>query len=226
MIFSVHIADLGRPSALRLLRSPPEPDTPGLSWASTFIAAPLRTRPWAGVHLRRVCLVAAWQDDHALDDFLEHHRAAHALAGGWRARFDPVRAWGSWSELPGLPADSGQAIHGPVAVLTLGRLRLLRTRPFLSASLRAERDALAQPAMVAGTALARPPRLVATFTIWSQLPQMRSYATGQEPGGHRRAMDAHRARPFHHESVFIRLSPYATAGLWDGHNPLRLASRA
>ena len=33
-------------------------------------------------------------------------------------------------------------------------------------------------------------------------------------------MQADRARPFHHESAFIRFRPYASLGSWDGVDPL------
>lgn len=224
LILSVHIAEVGPAGVLRLLRAPPDDATPGLRYATTFAAAPLRRRRLGLVEPGRICLVAAWDGDRPLDAFLQHHPVAQLLADGWRARLKPVRAWGRWSELPDLPGPGGGDVDGPVAVLTLGRLRLRRARPFLAASLRAEREAQASPAMVAGTALARPPRLVATFSIWSGIGPMRDYVAGPAPGGHHRAIEAHRARPFHDESAFIRFRPYDTAGRWEGVDPVRIAS--
>ena len=48
---------------------------------------------------------------------------------------------------------------------------------------------------------------------------MREYATGAA-GSHRAAVAADRARPFHHESAFVRFRPYASRGSWDGRDPL------
>jgi hypothetical protein len=53
----------------------------------------------------------------------------------------------------------------PAAVLTLGRLRPTQTLRFLKASAAAEGLALRERALLASTALARPPSLVATFSL-------------------------------------------------------------
>jgi hypothetical protein len=136
-----------------------------------------------------------------------------------------LRAVGSWSGLPDLP-DEERVVddHEPVAVLTLGRLRLRRAVPFLRTSSRAERQAVTDPALLAATGLARPPRLVATFSLWRTAGAMRAYALGEDGDGHLRAIRAHAARSFHHESVFARFRPYGGRGLWDGRNPLEAAT--
>ena len=113
----------------------------------------------------------------------------------------------------------------PVAALTLGRVRLRRLLPFLRASARAEGEAAANPEMLAGTALARPPRLVCTFSLWRTAQAMREYAQGDPESGHPRAVAEHLRRLFHHESVFVRLRPYASSGAWDGRDPLALTRR-
>jgi len=78
--------------------------------------------------------------------------------------------------------------------------------------------------MIASTGLARPPRLVSTFSIWRNVAAMRAYARGSSDGGHPRATKTDRANPFHHESAFIRFRPYASQGNWDGRDPLRRGS--
>jgi hypothetical protein len=219
---SMHLADVGRAAAPRLLRRRPEPaDAPGLRYAQLMTGAPLGPglipRPQPG----RVGLMAAWDDDGALDGFLAGHPLAERLAGGWHVRLEPLRAYGAWSALPDfpkpeLPVDDDE----PVAVLTLGRLKLRRALPFLRASAAAEGQAVADPALLAATGLARPPRLVATFSLWRGAAAMRAYATGGSGPEHRAATDAHRARAFHHESIFARFRPYASHGEWDGRDPL------
>jgi hypothetical protein len=225
MIVSVHFADVGLLQAQRLLFRGPNPaKTPGLTYSEPVLTAPLGTR-LPRPRLGRIGLIAAWDDDAALDRFLAGHPFAESLAGGWHARLEPRRCFGSWSGLSGLPAreipmDDGE----PVVALTLGRLRFARTRAFLKSGAPAERDAVGNPALVASTGLARParPRLVSTFSIWRTAGAMRAYAF-DKAGPHQAAVRADRARPFHRESAFIRFRPYASQGSWDGRDPLATA---
>ncbi len=122
--------------------------------------------------------------------------------------------------MPGLPARALPVDdEEPVGILTLGRLRLLRTGAFRRSAGPAEAAALDSPALLAGIGLARPPRLVATFTLWRSAAAMRDYAYGRA-AAHHAAIGADRARPFHHESAFVRFRPYASRGNWDGRDPL------
>jgi hypothetical protein len=219
MILSVHLADLGPRAALAtVLRS--RPAAPGLRYAEPAITAPLGGGLLPAPDLGTAGLIAAWDDDAALDGFLADHPLARRLAGGWHVRLRPVRVVGAWPELPGLPRHEPDAdADGPVAVLTLGRLRLRRVPSFLRTNQPAADHAMGDPALIAGTALARPPRLVATFSLWSDVAAMRRYVT-EEDRGHSAAVRHHGADPFHHESAFVRFRPYAARGRWNGFEPL------
>lgn len=163
----------------------------------------------------RAGLIAAWDDDAAVDRFLAADPLAARLAGGSHVRLEPLRASGKWSALPDLPkAELPVDDAEPVAVLTLGMLKITRTLPFLRTSSPAERRAVGDPSLVASTGLARPPRLVSTFSLWRTAAAMREYAYGNGGAEHVTAIRAHRARPFHHESVFARFRPYAGRGEW------------
>jgi hypothetical protein len=172
-----------------------------------------------------VALVAAWESDDAFEAFSSGHPIADTLALGWQVRLQPLHVYGEWPALGGLPKGEIEVdADEPVAVLTIGRPRVLRLPAFLKASAAAESEAVANPDALALTGLARPPRLVSTFSIWRNVAAMRAYARGSSDGGHPRATKADRANPFHHESAFIRFRPYASAGSWDGHDPLAAAT--
>jgi hypothetical protein len=222
MIASVHLADVGWPEVNRLLfRGIDVAKVPGMSYAEPTFTAPLGGRV-PRPNPRRIGLIAAWEDDAALDRFLTGNPLAEPFAKGWHTRLEPLRCFGSWPEMPGLPTkELPMGDEEPVVVLTLGRLRFLRTRPFLKSSAPAERDAVLNPAMVASTGLARlaRPRLVSTFSIWRSAAAMREYAFGKA-GPHQAAVRADRATPFHHRSAFVRFRPYASQGSWDGRDPL------
>ena len=219
MIASVHVADVGARRAISLKR--PDPGSvPGLRWAKTALAAPFRGKIRPPASLGRAGLIALWDGDDALDAFLADHPTAARLAGGWHVRLDPLRAFGTW---PGLPEDIPAARQveqgGPAAVLTLGRLRMTRTISFLRTSAKAEADLLVAPGLTWATAMARPP-FVATCSLWESSEALSAYAYGDADGGHPAAITAHRSKPFHHESVFVRFRPYASSGHLDGKNPL------
>jgi hypothetical protein len=218
----MHLADVGPRAAVRLLRRRSSPrDVPGLRYADVLAAAPLNDRLLTAPRPGRVALIAFWENDAALDRFLADHPLARGLAGGWRSRLSPTRASGAWSELPELAAiDAPMDDDEPAGVITLGRLRGRRLVPFVRANQPASALAIRSPALLATTGLARPPRLVATFSLWRSVSEMRDYAYGRAGAGHLAAIQAHRARPFHHESAFIRFRPYASAGAWDGRDPL------
>jgi hypothetical protein len=223
VIASVHVADIGASSALKVLRkAPTAKSTPGLRHANVALAAPLSASVRPTPQLGRAGLVAIWDDDAALDSFLADDAMADALSGGWRVRLAPLRLHGSW---PGVPDDLPRARtvghHGPAAVLTMGRVKVNRIIPFFKASAKAEGAVLDAPGRIWSTGLAKPP-FVATCSLWESSDALAAYAYGDTPA-HPDAMAEDRARGFHHESAFIRFRPYDSHGHLDGTNPLPAA---
>jgi hypothetical protein len=220
-VVSVHFADVGPSAGLRLLlKRAPLASVSGLRHADLGVAIPLSTSVLPAPGLRRVGLLGFWEDDDALSAFEDDHPLAARLSGGWSARLEPLRRFGSW---PGLSEDITTSRHtdhdGSAVVLTLGRLRLTQAVRFLRASARAQTAVLAARGTLWGTALARPP-FVATCSIWDSSRSIASYAYGAGDQGHPDAIKADAAKPFHQRSAFVRLRPYRVDGSLDGTNPL------
>ena len=118
---SVHLVDVPARTALSLLRRAPDPSAVrGLLSARVGLANPLRTRFLPNLSLKRVGLVAFWDDDAAIDAFTQSHPLAERFAGGWHARLEPVRAWGSWPGLdPDLPRSRHVEYDGPGKVAAI-----------------------------------------------------------------------------------------------------------
>jgi hypothetical protein len=216
VIVSVHIAEQGVRRSLRLLRRGRRPlDAPGLLYSEAAGLVPLAGRA-PPLPPRGTILISSWDDDDALDRFL----AANPI-DGYHVRMRPTRIVGAWPDMPGLPVEEEPMDRDePAAVLTLGRPRLWRFGRFVRTSRPAEKLARDHPALVAGTAAARLPRFVATFSIWRSVGEMRDFSLGRPDKRHLNALKADRATPFHHQSAFVRFRPYAATGTWGGTNPL------
>ena len=78
---------------------------------------------------------------------------------------------------------------------------------------------LTAPGLIWATGLGRPP-FVATCSLWKSSQAAATYAYGPNDAAHQTAIRADRARPFHHESAFIRFRPYGAHGRLDGKNRL------
>ncbi len=216
MIVSVHIAERGVRRSLALLRKGKRPlEAPGLRYSEaaglTPLAAPVPTLPPRGT-----ILISSWDDDDALDRFL-----AENPIDGYHVRMRPTRIVGAWPDMPGLPTEEEPMdADEPATVLTLGRPRGRTFLRFVRTSRPAEKLAVDHPGLVKGTAAARLPRFVATFSIWRTVSEMRDYALGRPDPSHLNAIKANRATPFHHQDAFVRFRPYASSGNWGGSDPL------
>jgi heme-degrading monooxygenase HmoA len=222
VIASVHLATTGSRRGLRAyLRGAPKPTAvPGLTYAEAVLTAPLTSALLPKPTLAEVGLIASWDDDEHLDRFLADPALAGPFASGWHVRMRPVRVFGAWPKMPGLPKQATPVDdEEPVVVLTLGRPRTRTLPSFLRSSARAEAALDGAPGLLAATGLAHPPRLVSTFSVWETAAAMRAYAQ-DAAGPHMAAVHDDRETHFHHESAFIRFRPYLTAGTWRGVDPL------
>lgn len=222
MIATLHLADLGARDALRSLRHRPRPGSvAGLRWADAVVLAPLGTTRPPG--LGRAGLVAFWDDEDAADAFTRTHPVGRRFEDGFHASLRPLRAFGAWPGLPAdIPSDRTVPHDGPVAVITLGRLRLSQAVRFIRASRPAERAAVEASGLIWGTAAARPP-FVATMSFWASGGAAATYAFGRQRPQHSDAIAAQRHKDFHRQSAFIRFAPLQAEGVLQGPNPLSAA---
>lgn len=223
MIASVHIADVGVRRALAITRkAPPAGSIAGLRHADVGLAAPLGGSVLSLPQFGRASLLAFWDDDDALDRFLNDHPLAAKLSSGWHLRMAPLRAYGTWPGLPrdDVPDERNVEHEGPVAVVTLGRPRVSQLIRFLRTSAKAEASVVVAPGVKWATGLARPLSFVATCSVWESTKAVSKYAYGHSEPAHPDAIATDKAKPFHHESAFIRFRPYGAHGHLDGKNPL------
>ena len=218
-VVSVHIADVGVPRSLGLIRHPRPGSIPGLLQANAGIAAKFGTTP-ARPSPGRVALIAFWQDEVALKQFEATHRLAAQLGGGLVVTARPLRVHGTW---PGIdddvPTQRNVEHDGPVLVLTLAKTKFSRFVPFFRASLPAEKAVVKAPGNVFTSAVLRPP-FISSISLWESSAAAMEYAYSGQQAGHPDAITAGRVKPFHHQQAFIRLAIDEIRGSLAGHNPI------
>jgi len=224
MRVSVHIADVGARSLVRVMRGQPRPgEFEGLRSIDVAVAAPLRASSLPSPQPGRVAMLAFWDDDAAIDRFESSHPVASMLADGWSVRLEALRRWGSWPGLDeSVPTDRATPHDGTAVVVTLARTRMSQLPRFLRTSEKAERAAVESPGLLWGTALARPPYF-ATVSVWDGTRSLSTYAYGRRDPRHAEAIEVDQGKPFHHLSAFIRFRPYRSTGLLGGKNPQPIA---
>ncbi|MQM25568.1 hypothetical protein [Glycomyces albidus] len=222
-VHSFHLAAMPLHTATGALLRPPS--APGLRHievlAGMELGAPVVSP--SRMQIRRLAVFAEWADEAALEEYLAQRPFGRRLAAGWHVRLEFLRRWGTVRELAHLPVEAERTDPGaPVVAVTLARVRLPELPRFIRWGRPVERQVRDHPETTLALAAMRPPRSVATFSVWTSARAMTGMVFGRGDGDtarrHSDAMKERDRRDFHHEFTTLRFRPLSEHGSWDGRS--------
>jgi hypothetical protein len=176
-----------------------------------------------GVDPRRTALFAVWDDDTALDEFLDRSvigRRWTDVDEAWHVRLRLLGGHGAWrgvDPLEGLERGTGD---GPIAVVTRADVRPSAWRAFGRAGRVVDAELHRADGLIDVVGIGEAPvGRLATFSLWESTAAARHFAYSMPD--HVEVVQRTRAGRWYAEELFARFEPYGSTGLWNGRDPLR-----
>ncbi|QNR23841.1 hypothetical protein [Croceimicrobium hydrocarbonivorans] len=225
-IFSYHLVELPFFVALKgIFSNPISENTEGLIHSETMTAMTLGSPILSPsrVLIGQVALFMQWENEKALENFLEQDRFGRTLAKAWHVRLSFVREWGKFSGFK-IPNDKAQleSSNSPVVAVTLARMKPLAVPRFIHWGRPVEKLVRDHPGTTLSLASVKFPNTVSTFSIWKTEKEMTDMVHGhskvERPKRHSNAMKERERKDFHFEFSTLRFKPIAEYGTWKGQS--------
>ncbi|KAA5534468.1 hypothetical protein F0919_07545 [Taibaiella lutea] len=223
-IFTYHLVKTSYISALKAILLSLKPiNTPGLIHAECTTVMTLGSAVFSPSRMlvRQVAVFAQWENEAAIDHFLNKNSLGKIVAKGWHVRLTFLRQWGAISEFE-IPDEllESDAPDAPVVAVTLARMKLPEIPRFIRWGRPVEKLVRDHPGTILSLASIRLPRTISTFSIWKSQKEMtdmvRGHSAVPQPERHADAMKERERKDFHFEFTTLRFKPISEFGEWNG----------
>jgi len=222
-VFTYHLVRTSFLKALKAFLFPPKPgNNSGLVHMECMTAMTLGSPIFSPKRMlfRQVAVFAQWENEEAIDRFLEKDSFGKVLAKGWHVRLVFMRQWGRFSKFS-FPNDELQvADDEAVVAVTIARMKLPQVPRFIKWGRPVEMLVRDHPGTSLSLASIRLPNTVSTFSIWKTQREMTDMVHGHsnvpQPKRHINAMKERDRKDFHFEFTTLRFKPLSEFGEWKG----------
>jgi len=169
--------------------------------------------------IKQVAIFAQWENEIALDQYLEQDNFGRTIAKGWHVRLSFIREWGKFSgfEIPE-EKEKLESPNAPVVAVTMARMKPFAVPRFIHWGRPVEKLVRDHPGTTLSLASVRFPYTVSTFSIWKTEKEMTDMVHGHsaipKPKRHSEAMKERDRKNFHFEFTTLRFKPIAEFGTW------------
>lgn len=227
-IFTYHLVQTSYLSAFHAVLFVPKPGrVPGLIHAECMNAMTLGAPVFSlsRILLRQVAVLAQWENETAIDQFLKAEKVGRVLAKGWHTRLAFMRQWGSIKgfSLP-VPVVETDTPDEPVVAVTIARMKFPEIPRFIRWGRPVEKLVRDHPGTTLSLASVKLPNTVSTFSVWKTQKEMTGMVLGHSnvplPRRHLNAMKERDRKDFHFEFTTLRFKPVAEYGNWKGRTAI------
>ena len=225
-IFSYHLIELPLIDAVkRIFSSPISKGTKGLVHSEYMTAMALGSPIFSTsrVLIGQVAVFMQWENESALENYLEEDHFGKVLSKGWHVRLSFIREWGKCSGFK-IPEqkDHLETTSSPVVAVTIARMKPLAVPRFIHWGRPVEKLVRDHPGTTLTLASVKFPNTVSTFSIWKSEKEMTDMVHGhskvEKPKRHSKAMKERERKDFHFEFTTLRFKPLAEFGTWKGQS--------
>lgn len=223
-IFSYHLIKLPLLVAIKgIFSNPISKKTKGLIHSEYMTAMTLGSPIFSPyrILIRQVAIFAQWENEIALDEYLDKDNFGRKLSNGWHVRLIFLRQWGKFKafKIP-VQKDELEKTTSPVVAVTIARMKPLEVPRFIHWGRPVEKLVRDHPGTTLSLASYSFPNTVSTFSIWKTEKEMTDMVHGYsgipEPKRHSNAMKERERKNFHFEFTTLRFKPIAEYGTWKG----------
>lgn len=225
-IFSYHLVELPFFVATkRIFSNPISKNTKGLIHLEYMSAMTLGSPIFSTsrILIGQVAVFMQWENETALENYLEQDRFGRILSKGWHVRLSFIREWGKFSRFK-IPEykDKLESPNSPVVAVTIARMKPFAVPRFIHWGRPVEKLVRDHPGTTLSLASIKFPNTVSTFSIWKTEKEMTDMVHGhsavEKPKRHSAAMKERERKDFHFEFTTLRFKPLVEFGKWKGQS--------